>query len=242
MNAPAGGRLAVEAEELGKRYGGQRALEGVSFALAPGECLALFGPNGAGKTTLLRVLAGLVKPTSGRASIDGISLPGGAAARARVGLISHQSMLYGALTARENVEFAARMYGVADPRRAAIAALDRMKVADRAEAAVRVLSRGLQQRVSIARAMVHDPALLLLDEPFTGLDETGAAALSGALSELRARGATMVLVTHNIAEGLSLATHAAIMKAGRLARWERRDALNTEAYAVAYRELVSGAA
>ncbi|AHG91730.1 ABC transporter related protein [Gemmatirosa kalamazoonensis] len=171
----------VEAVGLTRAFGaGRRAVDDVSFALGGGECLALFGPNGAGKTTLLRMLAGLLRPTRGTARIGGVSLDRDAApaVRARVGLISHHSLLYAALSARENVEFAARLYGVPDPARAAMASLERMRVADRANTPVRRLSRGLQQRVSIARAMVHQPSIVLLDEPFTGLDEVGARARS----------------------------------------------------------------
>jgi heme exporter protein A len=204
-----------------------------------GECLALFGPNGAGKTTLLRVLAGLLRPTSGSARIDGVVLPGGAAARAVVGLISHQSMLYSALTAIENVEFAARMYGVPSPRDAASRALRRMRLEERADSPVRSLSRGMQQRVSISRAIVHDPRVVLLDEPYTGLDEGGAAALSDALQSLKANGAALVLVTHNLGEGLALATHTAIMRDGRFVAHEPRGDVELEAYRDAYREAVT---
>ena len=219
--------LAVEAHDLVRSFGGRRAVNGVSFALAGGECLAVFGPNGAGKTTLLRILAGLLKPTSGTARIGGVDLPGGPEVRGVVGLISHASMLYGALTARENVELAAKLYGVVDARDAAMHSLERMRVADRAETPVRALSRGLQQRVSVARAMVHEPEVVLLDEPFTGLDAAGA------------HGAALILVTHNIEEGLSLATRAAIMYGGCFARVEEREGLDASAYAASYRELVS---
>ncbi len=232
-------QLAVEARGLVRSFGGRRAVDGVSFVLAGGECLAVFGPNGAGKTTLLRMLAGLLKPTAGAASIGGVTLPGGPEVRAVVGLISHASMLYGALTARENVELAARLYGLADVRMAALRALERMRVADRAETPVRALSRGLQQRVSVARAMVHEPEVVLLDEPFTGLDAAGAAALSAVLTELRSQNAALVLVTHNIDEGLALATRAAIMQRGRFVRVEEREGLDATSYAASYRELVS---
>ncbi|MDQ6831524.1 MAG: ABC transporter ATP-binding protein, partial [Gemmatimonadota bacterium] len=169
---------AVETDGLIRSFGERRAVDGVSFTLAHGDCLALFGPNGAGKTTLLRVLAGLLKPTSGGARVAGMPLPGGSALRARVGLISHHTMLYSPLTALENVEFSARLHGVPNARDAALAALRRLRVADRAGVPVRSLSRGLQQRVSIARAMVHAPRLVLLDEPYTGLDALGASALT----------------------------------------------------------------
>ena len=230
--------LLVEAAGLSRAFGSRRAVDDVTLALHAGDCLALFGPNGAGKTTLLRMLAGLLRPTAGEARIDGVTLPGGSAARARVGLISHQSMLYAALTARENVEFSARLHGVASPRDAADRALAAMRVSDRADTPVRLLSRGLQQRVSIARAMVHEPRVVLLDEPFTGLDEGGAHALTTALESLLGAGAALVLVTHNLAEGLALATHAAVMRAGRLVRLEPRQAIDAASYAAEYRRLV----
>jgi heme exporter protein A len=230
---------AVEAEGLVRTFAGRRAVDGVDLDIRAGECLALFGPNGAGKTTLLRMLAGLITPSAGRCLVAGVAVRGGRTARAQTGLISHASMLYGALSARENVEFAARMYGVRDPAAAAQRALESMRVADRADAPVRALSRGLQQRVSIARAIVHQPRLLLCDEPFTGLDETGSAALTAALTERRDHGAALLLVTHNLTEGLALATHAAIMRRGRFVRHEARTALDAAAYASAYRELVT---
>jgi heme exporter protein A len=229
----------VECEGLSRAFGARRAVDGVTLSLRAGDCLALFGPNGAGKTTLLRLLAGLLAPTAGQCRVGGVSLRDGRAARAQVGLVSHASMLYGALTARENVEFAARMFGLRDPAAAAARALAQMRVADRAEAPVRALSRGLQQRVSIARAIVHAPRLLLCDEPYTGLDEVGSAALTAALAERRDSGAALLLVTHNLSEGLALATHAAIMRRGRFARHEPRAALDPATYASSYRDLVT---
>ena len=152
---PAGGSSPpiVEVTELARDFGSTRAVAGVTFSLAAGECLALFGPNGAGKTTLLRVLAGLLKPTSGSARVAGVQLPGGPLARSRVGLISHHTMLYEALSPRENVTFSARLYGIRDPRGRVEDSLRRMSMLERADAPIRSLSRGMQQRVSIARAM-----------------------------------------------------------------------------------------
>jgi heme exporter protein A len=222
-----------------RTFGGRRAVDGVSFTLHAGDCLALFGPNGAGKTTLLRMLAGLLAPGQGTVRVNGVPIKEGAAARAQVGLVSHASMLYGVLTALENVEFAAKLYGLPDPRAAAMRALELMRVEDRADAPARTLSRGLQQRVSIARAMVHSPSLLLCDEPYTGLDDAGSAALTDALTERREGGAALLLVTHNLTEGLALATQAAIMRRGRFVRHEARELLDPSAYQSQYRELAA---
>ena len=222
-----------------RAFAGRRAVDDVSFAVARGECLALFGPNGAGKTTLLRLLAGLLAPQSGRCEVGGRAMGRDSAARGAVGLVSHASMLYAALTARENLEFTARLYGLRQPAVAAERALATMRVLDRADTPVRGLSRGLQQRVSIARAIVHEPALLLCDEPYTGLDEVGGAALTAALAERREAGAALVLVTHNLGEGLALATHVAVMRRGRFARHSTRALVDADAYASEYRELVT---
>lgn len=205
---------AIEAAGLVRAFGGRKAVNGVSLTLAEGDCLALFGPNGAGKTTLLRLLGGLLKPTRGATKLLGVPLPGPAETRRLVGLISHNSMLYPALTVRENVRFAAECQGVIDADAATTVVLERLRVLDREHQPVRFLSRGLQQRVSIARALVHGPRLVLLDEPYTGLDEVGALAFTEALRDLKAAGATLVLVTHNLVEGLALATRAVIMRAG----------------------------
>ena len=233
--------VVLEATALTRRFGGRRAVDGIDLALDEGDCLALFGPNGAGKTTLLRLLAGLLRPTSGSARIAGVTLPGGAEARALVGLISHHSMLYGALSARENVAFSAALHGLPSPDDAAERALDAMQILERADAPVRALSRGMQQRVSIARAMVHAPRVVLLDEPFSGLDESGAAALAAMLAGLRRSGATLILVTHNLPEGLSLATHVGVMRGGRFVRQDRREAIDAASYAGVYRDLIGGA-
>ncbi len=229
----------VEVSELAREFGPRRAVAGVTFSLGPGECLALFGPNGAGKTTLLRVLAGLLRPTAGSARVSGIPLPGGALARSRVGLISHHTMLYEALSPRENVSFAARLYGIRDARARVEESLRRMSMLERADAPVRALSRGMQQRVSIARAMVHQPQLVLADEPYSGLDESGARALTALLQELRSAGTAIIIVTHNLAEGLSLATHAAVMQRGKFVRYDAADRIDSSSYAATYREALT---
>ena len=231
---------AVVAEGLVRAFGGKRAVDGVSLSLDPGDCLALFGPNGAGKTTLLRLLGGLLKPTRGTATLHGVPLPGPAETRRLVGLISHHSMLYPALSVRENVRFAAECQGVLEADAATTVVLQRLRVLDREHQPVRFLSRGLQQRVSIARALVHGPQLVLLDEPYTGLDEVGALAFTDALRELKAGGATLVLVTHNLVEGIALATRAVIMRSGQFVFDERtpEGGFDLPAFQGQYRELV----
>jgi heme exporter protein A len=183
------------------------------------------------------MLGGLLRPTAGSASIEGFALPGGADVRARVGLVSHQTMLYEALTARENVEFAARMYGVADVRGAAARVLARLGGDSFADVRVQSLSRGMQQRVSVARAIVHEPSVLLADEPFTGLDAAGATALTGMLGDLRDSGATIVIVTHNLDEALAICTSAAIMRDGHLVRLDHAPIPARDEYTALYREL-----
>jgi len=148
-------------------------------------------------------------------------------------------MLYEALSPRENVSFAARLYSVTDvPTRVEIS-LRRMSMLERADAPVRSLSRGMQQRVSIARAMVHGPRLVLADEPYSGLDESGARALTALLEELRSAGTAIIIVTHNLAEGLSLATHAAVMRGGRFVRYDRRSEIDVTSYSSTYREALA---
>lgn len=230
---------AVTTKNLSRRFGSRRAVDNVTMSVGSGDILALFGPNGAGKTTLLRMLGGLLKPTSGTASIGETQLPGGAQVRRNVGVISHHTMLYDALTARENVEFAARLYHIENVKERSESALDAMQMLERADAPVRSLSRGMKQRVSIARAMVHDPKVILADEPFTGLDIVGAKALAGLIRTLQASGATIVLVTHNISEGLELATHAAIMNRGAFVRLEARSDIQDSAFASEYQQLVT---
>ena len=168
----------LSAEGLRHTYGRVVALDGVSFTLAPGQTLAIFGPNGAGKTTLLKVLAGLIRPQQGRASVAG--------GRRAVGWIGHQSHLYGHLSVLENLVFWAALYGVPSAERGAraTALLERLGLSDRAGQPVWSLSRGLAQRAAVAKALVHDPRVLLLDEPFTGLDLAAAAELRNLLGEL----------------------------------------------------------
>jgi len=234
-----GAAPVLEVAGLAKRFGHVRALRGVDFSLRAGESLAVFGPNGAGKTTLLRVLAGLLKPDAGSVSFAGARLVrGDAAHRRRVGLISHHSLLYDGLTAAENLAFYARLYSLPDARAAVARALAGVGLESRAADLVGTFSRGMVQRLAIARALLHDPDVMLLDEPFSGLDQRAAATLRTLLTRLRSERRTMVLVTHNIDEGLELASHVAIQVAGRFVSLGARDG-DLAAYRARYAEATS---
>jgi len=223
----------LRAEALRHTFGSVRALDDISFTLHPGQTLAVFGPNGAGKTTLLKVLAGLIRPQVGRARIEG--------GRRTVGWIGHQPQLYAHLTVHENLRFWASLYDVpdADVRRRAGDLLTRLGLDAHRDRAVRALSRGLVQRVAIARALIHDPRVLLLDEPFTGLDRMAAEELRRLLEEQVANGRVTVLVTHNVEEGTELATDVAFMRAGRFVRLEPRGGRGAGRIADAYREAIA---
>jgi len=212
-----GPRAAIEASGLTKKFGAITAVDGVSFSVAGGECVALFGPNGAGKTTLVRMLTGGLRMTSGSYSIDGLDpRQDDLEIRSRMGLISHQSFLYDGLTARQNLEFFCRLYGLPAPASRASELLREMKLTARADDAVGNFSRGMQQRVSLARALVHDPALLFLDEPFTGLDPHASRALRAMLERSRCEKRTILMTTHDLSLGLELSDRWMLLSRGRV--------------------------
>ena len=183
----------------------------------------MVGPNGAGKTTLLRILAGLMRPTAGRIRVLGQSLePSSTQTRGAIGLLSHQSLLYDDLTLLENLTFTARLYGMDRPREVAVTALARAGLTDRAEELPRRLSRGLVQRAAIARALLHRPKLLFLDEPFTSLDAAAAHQLRADLRMRLAEGLGVVLVTHHLTEAWDLASRVAVLVNGAWAADEPR--------------------
>ncbi len=218
-------------EGLRKSYEDIDALRGIDLTLNKGDFLCLFGPNGAGKTTLVRIVANLLKPSSGSVSVSG---PDGAEdgldPRSRVGLISHQSLLYEDLTAWENLQFYCSIYGVPRPEEKISSLLQTVGLSARKDLKVSKFSRGMQQRLSIARAMVNDPLLLLMDEPFSGLDQYAATVLSNHLKELHRENRTIIMVTHNLTRGLELASRVGILSGGRLVYLEDRDRIDIKSF------------
>lgn len=232
----------LQIKGLKKSYDGIDALRGIDLNLQKGEFLSLFGPNGAGKTTLIRIIATLLKPGSGSISVMDFDIeehPG--EFRAQLGVISHQSFLYDDLSARENLEFYAALYRVNDPEAKAGELLRLVGLQDRGDSKVSGFSRGMQQRLSIARALINDPSLLLLDEPYTGLDERASILLSGHLRQLHSRQRTIVMVTHDIKRGLESATKVGILSKGRLVYLRDRSEVDTEEFEHVYLRYLQGA-
>jgi heme exporter protein A len=214
----------LDASNLHRSYGRVRVLRGVDIRLTSGDALAVVGPNGAGKTTLLRVLAGLVRPSDGVVRVAGRTLqPGNPDARRPIGFLSHQSLLYDDLTVQENLIFTARLFGLRDPAAAARRVLEECEMGSRSGERPRSLSRGLLQRAALARALVHDPRVLLLDEPFTALDAAGADRLRGVLQARLSAGVAMVIVTHQLGEAWELATRVGVLANGRWALESSRE-------------------
>jgi heme ABC exporter ATP-binding subunit CcmA len=217
------GEQLLVARDLRRSFGRVRVLHGVDLTLAAGEAVAVAGPNGAGKSTLLRLLAGLMRPSAGEVRVLGRRLGGDDPdARRAIGLLSHQSLLYDDLTLQENLTFAARLYGIPHPGQIARAALEAAGLAHRAGDVPRRLSRGLLQRAAIARALLHRPRVLLLDEPFTALDAVSADRLRDELRARVAEGLGLVIVTHHLAEVWDVANRVAVMVDGRWAAVEAR--------------------
>ncbi|MCH2186902.1 ABC transporter ATP-binding protein [Myxococcota bacterium] len=201
-----------EAKGIEKRFGAVTALDGVDLAFEDGQILAVLGQNGAGKSTLLRVLAGLARPTAGT-----IEWGNSGSHRPGVGYLGHQTMLYPELTARENLIFARRLNGLQNPAEKADALLKAEGLQSVGDRRAGAFSRGMAQRLALARAQVHDPKLLLLDEPYTGLDQAAARRLTQRLSKLNADGQSLILITHDIGQIADLAHQAIILRRGRVA-------------------------
>ncbi|HXC50866.1 MAG TPA: heme ABC exporter ATP-binding protein CcmA [Candidatus Limnocylindrales bacterium] len=209
---------AIRIQSLRRRFAAVPVLRGVDLVVTRGECVAIFGANGAGKTTLLRMLAGLLRAESGTVELFGAALPASANLRRRIGYLGHESFLYRDLDARENLAYYGRLFAVHDPSRAD-AMIARVGLAHASTKLVGTYSRGMLQRLGLARALLHAPDLLLLDEPLTGLDPAGARLLSEILDERRAQGVTIVMATHDIDRALESATRAVILDRGQVA-WD----------------------
>jgi len=228
---------AIQVQGLIKAFGHQVALRGVDLSVDNGEFLTLFGPNGAGKTTLIRVVASLARPTSGTVQVQGEDLSKVATSvRAHIGLISHNPLLYGDLTPDENLGFFARMYDLPDPGSRIDTVLEQVGLTARRRDPVRTFSRGMVQRLAIARAILHDPVIMLLDEPYTGLDLQAADMLRSVLQELAASNRTVILTTHNLEQGLEMCDRAAILNRGKLAWQGPRAGLDLVAMKEIYRD------
>jgi heme exporter protein A len=228
----------IEVRRLVKSFGLKPVLRGLDFQVARGEFVALVGPNGAGKTTFLRILSSLSRPSLGEVRVAGFRLPSQAAEVRRIlGVVSHQPLLYGDLTAEENLRFYGRMYGILDLQGRVAAVLETVGLAPRRRDLVRRFSRGMQQRLAIARAILHEPDVMLFDEPHTGLDPEAAAMLDGVLSQVAARGRTVVMTSHDLGRAAELATRIDILSKGVIARSVRRGEVEAEALPALYRSV-----
>lgn len=233
----------IRASGLVREYGPVVAVNGIDLSLGEGEFLAIFGPNGAGKSSLLGMLGGALRPTRGTVSIRGEPLDFSVEEwRSKIGVLSHDGFLYAHLTAEENLRFYGSLFGLEDLDRRVPDRLERVGLTDRATFEVRRLSHGMRQRLALARALLHDPSVVLLDEPYTGLDPSAAAVLRDVLRELRDGRRTVVMVTHNLGEGLQLASRVAIQVNGRIA-WEGESAgIERERFETFYHDVVEGRA
>lgn len=229
---------ALTVEHLTKSFGGRKAVDDVSFTLPEGAFLSVFGPNGAGKTTLLRMLATLSRPTEGAISVGDISLKEEPdRARESIGLISHNPMLYPDLTAEENLLLYAKLYGVENPQKRVIELLDAVGLKHRRLDRVRTFSRGMTQRTSIARALINDPSLVLLDEPYSGLDPHAIEIFDELIESVR-ENRTFVMVSHDLDKGLALATHVLVLAKGRVVAFAEKGDVADEEFRELYRSTV----
>jgi heme exporter protein A len=203
----------LQASRLTKRFGAVTAVRKVDFQIYEGDFVSIFGPNGAGKTTLLRLIADLTRPTEG----DLVWFPDHPDQLSQsVGFVSHQSLLYSELSGFENLLFFSRLYGVSQPRDRALELLEQMGLEHAGQRPVKFYSSGMKQRLTLARALAHDPEVLLLDEPYAGLDQHGGRLLTGLLEGLKGERRSILLITHNLMEGTSLADRVLIMNRGQV--------------------------
>ena len=230
----------LRAQGLVREYGSVIAVDGIDLSLAKGEFLTIFGPNGAGKTSLLALLAGALRPSRGQVWLRGEALDFGEVEwHRRIGVLSHQTFLYGHLSAEENLRFYGQLFGLSDVDNVVRDKLQHLGLQERAASLVRDLSHGMRQRLALARALLHDPDIVLLDEPYTGLDPSAALVLQGVLSDLRDGRRTVVMVTHNLSEGVALATTVAIMNRGRFV-WQGKRAELGDDFGQFYHSVIEG--
>ena len=230
--------MAVEVRDLTRVFGVRKALDGVSFDLPAGAFLSIFGPNGAGKTTLIKVLTTLTAPSKGSARVGGYDVVADAVElRSHIGLISHNPLLYPDLSAEENLEFFADMYGVPDASARVRELLAAVELDHRRLDLVRTFSRGMLQRLSIARALLHRPRVLFLDEPYSGLDPHAVEILDHLIEQIRADH-TFVMISHDLSKGLALCSHALILARGKVVLSEPREEIDEAQFASIYRDTV----
>jgi heme exporter protein A len=233
--------IMITVKKLVKRFGLKTVLRGVDFAVEPGEFVALLGPNGAGKTTFLRILASLSRPSLGEVSIAGYKLPQEAAkVRARLGVVSHLPLLYGDLSAEENLRFYARMYNIRKYELRITEVLEMVGLEARRRDLVRTFSRGMQQRLAIGRAVLHDPDVVLFDEPYTGLDQDASSMLDDVLKTVAAKGRTVVMTSHDLARAEDLATRFDILSRGVVSASASRKELRRTNLLTFYKQALAG--
>jgi heme exporter protein A len=231
---------AVEARNLVKSFGPRNALAGIDLVVEPGDFVTLMGPNGAGKTTLLRILATLARPTSGTLRIAGLDpAKSGGQARRQIGFLSHRTLLYNDLTAEQNLRFYARMYDLEDAASRIEELLERVDLSARRYDLVGTFSRGMQQRLAVARAVLHHPPVLMLDEPYTGLDPTASQQLTDLLTELSQEGRTILLTTHNLVRGLEIGRRVIVLARGRIVYDAPRGEIDTAGFPQLYGTLTA---
>ena len=229
---------ALEVRELSRAFGVRKALDAVSFDLPQLAFLSIFGPNGAGKTTLVKVLTTLLNPTTGTAKVLGLDVVTDAVEmRKRIGLISHNPLLYPDLTAEENLLFFAEMYGIDMPHVRVNELLEAVELDHRKLDLTRTFSRGMLQRLSIARALLHRPEVLFLDEPYSGLDPHAMDILDGLIAQIRGDH-TFVMISHDLDKGLELCSHALILARGKIVMFEPREAIDERVFRETYRATV----
>jgi heme exporter protein A len=229
----------LRASGLVRDFGPIRAVDGVGLSLNEGQLLTIFGPNGAGKTTLLRVLSGGLKASAGEVFLQGAKLRHGDAEwHRRIGVLSHQTFIYGHLTVEENLRFFGRLFGLDDLASRVPLRLDQVGLAERSGSLARTLSRGMRQRLALARTLLHDPAFVLLDEPYTGLDAHASAVLREVLSSLKDGRRIIILVTHNLTQGLEQADRVAVQVRGRFVFQDDRSRVDPRTFEQFYREKV----